>query len=213
MMKYRLKLGISFYTKKDLKVIFASLSHVMEILYLTITKTNIMKFPAFLVTGILALILNNQHEKPMLLDNQRGTVKCDAITNDRLIADILDNDLAYKKLIDLYHPKIVKEQRERNIHDSKYTDKIITYSAKGDSFTFYKGNGTFFLVGLTLTSPKLILLHNIQIGSDKSVLKEKFKKQMLSDKVCLSDLEGGSTFTFAFKNNKLIRIEFIGLVD
>jgi hypothetical protein len=75
-----------------------------------------------------------------------------------------------------------------------------------DSIGFYKGWGNALPQKMIITSKKLIIDEDIKVGVDKSIFRNKFKKQPLSDTLVVSDIEGGNVFTFFFKENKLNKI-------
>lgn len=132
--------------------------------------------------------------------------KRDTIYNDQFIINVLGNDLTYKKVISIYHPSIISDKVVRDIHNKEQKDRILSFEASDDSFSFYKGTEKMLLQQMTIASKKITLDKSLRIGVDKALFEDKFKRSPLSDVFSVMDIEGGNEFTFVFKNNKLVKV-------
>lgn len=135
------------------------------------------------------------------------------VINNTFVEHVLDMDLSRHYLDSLYRnvPKINK------LVDNAYTagvrDTITTYKAYCDSVSYIAARTNTFIIYADFYSNRIRLFNNrIAIGQDKDdFLKVLRLKDASSDCIQVTNSEGTNQLTFAFKENKLVRIVYENL--
>lgn len=130
------------------------------------------------------------------------------IVSDEFVAQVLDNDLSYKNLVNLYSPtQIIEETLEDEYLKGTNSKKLIFKTDTNDTVQFLKNDFTLLQLDMVFVSSKITLAKDIKIGVDKSLFENKFNKK-ISGQFTVTSLEGYAKFIFYFEKNKLIKIAY-----
>ena len=101
-----------------------------------------------------------------------------------------------------------------NVHDSKVIDTIYNFLGKKNLIEFYRTKHADFVIKVDVTDNIFKLGKCICVGSDKNTIVKYFGiKENIGDSIVIGNLEQTTTFTFYFKNNKIVRIVGYNFID
>jgi hypothetical protein len=101
-----------------------------------------------------------------------------------------------------------------NVHDSKVIDTIYNFSGKKNLIEFYRAKHADFVIKVNVTDNIFKLGKCICVGSDKNAIIKYFGiKGNIGNTIMIGNLEKTTTFTFYFKNNKIVRILSYNFLD
>jgi len=101
-----------------------------------------------------------------------------------------------------------------NVHDSKVIDTIYNFSGKKNLIEFYRAKHADFVIKVDVTDNIFKLNKCICVGSDKNAIIKYFSiKENIGDTIMIGNQEKTTTFTFYFKNNKIVRILSYNFID
>lgn len=156
-------------------------------------------------------VLKNESLKPKIQNNLSTK---DTIIDDEFIFRLIENDFNLNKIKSIYENGIINEEITKNKYDNNKIDTLINVIWERDVITFHKAYGISLLQKANIVSENILLDSNIKIGVNKSIFNQKFKKNILTDSLFVSDIEKGNVFLFYFVNNKLNKISYqSGYID
>lgn len=102
-----------------------------------------------------------------------------------------------------YKPKL-------NKHNPSVVDTVKTFTYHSSNVYTYKSVKNEWIYKAKIVDPKVYLLSNISIGILKKDLQNIIDSPLKSNVIKIGDLEQNSVFTFLFKNDTLVRVEYNG---
>lgn len=135
------------------------------------------------------------------------------ISDNVFIEHLLYSDLTYQRLKTLYTPADIKTVPycDKPLHAQKST--TLSFTSGDDYLEFINNTSQISPSFLNLFTPKVTIDKQLKIGASKEYFIRRYKLKSVPDQVTVSDIEGGCSIRFIYRNGRLYNIRYNAILD